>query len=232
MRFLLPSYFALALLACAGGASATTVDPAGDFLSTYTGPLNGDLDLLDGGVTFDGTSFNFSSTVNGPVGSTVGSLYVWGIDRGAGSARLALGTPSVGSAVLFDSVVVMFPDGTLRVVTFPVGGPPVFNILLGGTVVSGNLLSANVPLSLLPTTGFAPADYAFTLWSRDRVDPAMDGTNAEIADFLPNVSSLRANVVPEPATWLSMLLGFGLIGHAMRRRRVAQKAVGKRARPA
>jgi hypothetical protein len=123
---------------------------------------------------------------------------------------------------LFDAVIVMFPDGTLRVVTIPLAGAPTINVIAGGTDVAGDTLSATVSLALLGSMGFAPEDFAFSLWSRTRVNPALDGTNAEIADFLP--SSMVARTVPEPATWLSMLMGFGVIGSVMRRSRKARPA--------
>ncbi|QNP44433.1 PEP-CTERM sorting domain-containing protein [Sphingomonas daechungensis] len=113
----------------------------------------------------------------------------------------------------------MFPDGTLRIVTIPPAGAPTFNVIAGGTTIAGNSLSATVPLSLLDSMGLAPEDYMFNLWSRTRVNPLADGTNAEIADFLS--SSTQARAVPEPATWLMMLLGFGLTGTAFRRSRRA-----------
>jgi hypothetical protein len=210
---------ALALLASATAASATVIDPADDFLATYTGPQNGDVDILSADVTFDGTSFFLTSTQNGSIGSTAGSIFVWGVNRGSGTPRLTFGTPSIGAGILFDAVIVMFPDGTLRVVTIPLAGAPTFNVIIGGTDVTGDTLSASFSSSLLGSTGFAPQDYTFSLWSRTRVDPAFDGTNAEIADFLP--TSMVARTVPEPATWLSMLLGFGLLGTVMRRSRKA-----------
>ena len=207
-------------------ASATTLlDPEGDLLSTFTGPANGDLDIRSVSATFNGSDFTLSSTLDSAVGTTVGSLFVWGVDRGTGTARLTFGNPSLGSGILFDSVVVMFPDWTLRVVTFPAAGPPTITVIPSGVTVAGNALSATVPLSLLFSTGFDPADYTFNLWSRARANPAQDGTNVEIADFAPDSSSFKANVVPEPATWLSMLLGFGLLGGALRFQRSARVRV-------
>lgn len=219
MRYVGVVTSALAVLAFASPASATVVDPAGDYVSTYTGPQNGDVDILSGDVAFDGTSYFLTSTMNGSIGSTTGSIFVWGVNRGSGTARLTFGTPSVGAGILFDSVIVMFPDGTLRVVTFPLAGAPTINVIGGGTGVAGDTLSATVPLALLGSMGFAPEDYSFSFWSRARINPALDGTNAEIADFLPG--SIEARSVPEPATWLSMLLGFGVVGSAIRRRRKA-----------
>ena len=219
MRLLYRLASAFALLMSATAAPAAITDPAGDLLGTYTGPSNGDVDILSGDVAFDGTSYFLSTTMNGAVGTTTGSLFVWGVDRGSGAPRLTFGSPSVGAGVLFDAVIVMFPDGTLRVVTIPLAGAPTITQFAGGTVIDGDTMSATVSLALLGSMGFAPEDYTFGLWSRARVNPAMDGTNAEIADFLSGSGSINARAVPEPATWLTMLLGFGAAGAAIRKRR-------------
>jgi hypothetical protein len=210
--------FALAATVAATGASAAAVvDPQGDFLATYTGPQNGDLDILSASAGFDGTNFHLSSLQNGMIGTSPGSLYVWGINRGAGTARLTFGTPSVGANILFDAVAVLFPNGSARAVTFPAAGAPTITPLSGAVTVAGSNISGIIPLSLLPSRGFAAEDYTFTLWSRRRVDPAMDGFASEIADFAPDASSFTASV-PEPATWVTLIVGFGLVGGAMRRR--------------
>lgn len=221
------SILAAALLfATASAANATTIaDPAGDYLATYTGPQNGDLDVLSATAAFDGTNFLLSSTLNGAVGTTTGSLFVWGINRGAGLPRLSFGTPSIGATIPFDAVIVLFPDGTLRVVTIPTAGAPTITNFAGAANVSGNTISGAAPLSLLFSTGFAPDDYTFAFWTRARVNPALDGTNAEVADFAPNSGFLLASSVPEPSTWLSMLLGFGVLGGALRFRRRRTKVI-------
>lgn len=219
MRFLLRATAAVVLLASATTVSATIVDPTDDFLSTYTGPQNGDVDILSADVAFDGTSFFLNAMMDGTIGTTPGTLFVWGINRGSGTPRLTFGSPIVGAGILFDAVVVMFPDGTLRVVTFPLAGAPTISVFQGGTAISGDSLSATVSLALLGSMGFAPEDYVFNFWSRTRVNPALDGTNAEIADFL--ASSQEPRAVPEPATWLTLLLGFGIIGTVMRKARRA-----------
>jgi hypothetical protein len=217
MRSLYRAGAAFALLVSATTASAAVSDPAGDFLATYTGSQDADLDLLSGDVAFDGTSFLFTATVAGQIDATPGQLYAWGIDRGAGTPRIdLLRDPDIAPGILFDAVVVMLPNGTLTVVTIPLMGAPTFTNFVGGTTVVGDTLSATVPLSSLFSTGFAPEDYTFGLWSRMRINPTVDGTNNEIADFLTGSGTLNARVVPEPATWLTMLLGFGLVGGVIR----------------
>ena len=61
----------------------------------------------------------------------------------------------------------------------------------GAITISGPDLTAVIPLSMLPSTGFAPADYHFNLWPRDGL-----GTNDQIADFAPDASTFA---VPEPS---------------------------------
>lgn len=209
--------FAAAMMAVSTPAFAVT-DPAGDFLATYTGPQTGDFDILSASATFDGTSFRLSATLGAAPGSTEGALYVWGINRGGGLPRLTFGSPSVSSGVLFDAVAVMFPDGLGRVAILPPAGPPAITNLPGLVSVDGNTISAAFAASLLPSAGFAPEDYRFTLWSRKRVNPLADGTNAEIADFAPNVGGFQA-AVPEPAAWAMMILGFTAVGATIRSRR-------------
>ena len=224
MRRLFRLVAAGALLAYGTSASATIVDPAGDLLATYTGPTAGALDITSGDVAFDGTSFLFTAAVAGNIGLTPGELFVWGINRGAGTPRIdLLRDPDIAPNILFDAVLVMLPNGFLSVVTIPAAGPPNAVSFPGGTTVSGNGLSASVPLSLLPSTGFAPEDYTFGFWTRVRVTPGVDGTNNEIADFLQGSGALSARAVPEPSTWLTMLLGFGVVGGVMRSSRLRNR---------
>lgn len=206
-------------------AQATTIaDPLGDFIGSYTGPQNADLDITSATAAFDGSNFILSTTLAGPVGTTTGSIFVWGINRGLGLPRLSFGAPSIGATVPFDGVVVLFPDGTLRVVSIPTAGAPTITNIAGGATISGNTISGAAPLALLFSTGFDPADYTFANWSRARVNPALDGTNAEVADFAPNIGTFQASAVPEPATWLTMLLGFAFAGTAFRQRKRTQLA--------
>jgi hypothetical protein len=218
LKMLLP----VTLAAVAAGASPAwaVTDAAGDFLASYAGPHSADLDILNASAVYDGTNFHLSVTLAGTPGATDGSLYVWGINRGAGAPRLTFGAPSVGTSVLFDAVAVMFPNGLGRVAILPPMGPPTITNLPGIVEVDGDTLSASFAASLLPSTGFSPEDYRFTVWSRKRVNPLADGTNAEIADFAPDVGGVRA-AVPEPAAWTVMILGFASIGSALRRRRMA-----------
>jgi hypothetical protein len=186
-------------------------DPAGDFLTTFAGPHNGDLDVLNAEVFFDGVNFTFRSTENGPIGSTAGSLFVWGVDRG-------LHNPFFGSfrdGVLFDVVVVLRPDLTGTVIDFSPEQAAPQDLVPGSVTVNGNTIQGIVPASLLPSKGSLPADYRMNIWPRTGLN-ALD--NTQISDFAPD-NSVAAVTTPEPATML--LLGMGLAIFALARRRIA-----------
>jgi hypothetical protein len=83
------------------------VDPAGDFIPSFVGPRNADLDVLTSEVTLQGSQFVFSTRLAGSVGITSGSLYVLGLDRGEGTSRF----PVIAPGVLFDEVLAVTGGG-------------------------------------------------------------------------------------------------------------------------
>ena len=191
-------------------SAAFTVDPGGDFLPTFTGVRNGDLDVLSADVTFDGTTFRLTATLAAPVGTTPSAVYVFGFDRGQGTERFVTGTPSIGAGVRFDSVVTLLPNLTGTVNTLPGTAA----LAAGSVTVSGATISAAVPASLLPSRGFAPGDYTWNLWPRDS---GLTG-NAAVSDFAPNASNAAVTSTPAPPAALAMAAGLGLLGLARRRR--------------
>lgn len=202
---------AVTALAGAGGAAAAPVtDPGGDFLPTYVGPTNSDLDVLSTSVEFDGTNFIWRLTTAGAFGTTAGSLYVLWVNRGAGTARFGPGAPNV----LFDAVGVFRPAGPDVVVNLtgvPPGAPAITLLPADAFSVDGTTLTGILPASLLPSTGFDPADYRFTVGSR-----IGDTAFNQIADFAPDDGMFTA--VPEPATAALLLGGVGLLGWTRRRK--------------
>ena len=202
-KFLLAAGAALSL--AGGGAQAASVtDPVGDFLPTFVGPNDAALDVTFFSVSFDDAAdeFRLRATMAGDIDPNVFGLYAIGVNTGTGPIAPFgnIGNPNV----IFNQVIVVLKTGMANV-----GGNPV------AATISGDSLSVVVPLSLLPSTGFDPFRYAFNIWPRNGGDPT---NNFQISDFAPNNANLAA--VPEPATWAAMILGFGLAGGVLRRRRV------------
>ena len=208
---------ALALAAASAVHAQGITDATGDFLPTYAGPRNGDVDVVRAFAGYDPGSnrFSFSGTFAAAIGATPGAFYVFGLNRGAGSERFVAGSPSVGQGVLFDAVVFLRPDSTARVIRF-VGSTNTFTELAAGTAsISGNTISGSIDGSLLPSTGFTSANYTWNLW------PRTGATNDTIADFAPDRSNVQVSAVPEPETYALFAAGLGLLGLVKRRRRTA-----------
>jgi hypothetical protein len=168
------------------------IDPAGDFLSVYTGPLNGDLDV----TAFDAVlsvpdEVVLVGTHAAPIGTTPGAAYVWGIDRGAGIELFPTLDPPTGEGVTFDAVVVLLPDGTGSLIDLVEGGVPQ-PLDPSSISVSGPTIAVSLPRSLLPSQGLDFAEYGYNLWPRfapDGVDPA---DNTQVSDFAPDASTFVA----------------------------------------
>jgi len=200
-------------------SAALISDPTGDFLPTYIGAHTPDLDVVSATVIFDGTNFIFRSVQAGAVGTTPSAFYVWGINRGQGTPRLALitggGSTYDASNVLFDSTLAIRPNGISTVSDLLTGPPTVTTILAANIHATGNELVATIPASLFPSRGFSFAEYGFNLWPRD----ANIAGNVQISDFAPDNSTFLATItVPEPDTLPLVVLATGVSFWLQRRR--------------
>ena len=200
----------LSLVAASPVAAATVADPVGDFLPSFSGPNTPDLDVTSFSVLYDPTAqfFRIAGTLAGPIDPEADRYYVIGVDTGANSIAPfgTIGNPDV----TFNQVVVVEGEGEAFVgntdLTFSIGG---------------NMFDVIVPLSLLPSMGADPLSYGFNLWPRTDLTPS---NLAAISDFAPDNAIMTPTAVPEPETWLSLLLGFGLAGTALRFRRACAAA--------
>jgi len=207
-------------------AAAPITDPVGDFLQSYIDsgrPTGADLDVVSAEVIYHPGShqFEFIGTMAGAIGTTPAAggespLYVWGVDRGAGTERFMLsGSPLIGDGVAFDSVVILRPNGTATVNLFGLGGGAT-NLPASTALISGNTISAFLDEALLPTQGEGFSAYTWNFWPRFGA-----GSNAQISDFGPDeaggaIDAANARVtVPEPSTLA--LLGIGALAIARRR---------------
>jgi hypothetical protein len=98
------------------------------------------------------------------------------------------------TGVLFDKVVVLNNNDTS-----PTAGVTVTH--------SGDELFAIIPLSVLPSTGFAPQNYTWNLWP---CDPLFASGNAAVSDFAPDNSDAAVTLTPEPGALT--LAGLGVLG--------------------
>lgn len=202
----------IAVLFCGAlSAYAGTITTNSGFLSTYAGPQNGDLNVASAEVFFDGTNFDFTSTLSAAIGTTSGVDYIWGVDRGLLSNEANFGAFAPG--VLFDSVVVLFDNGG--------SGSGFVDDIANGSIItplasvtiSGDTISAIVPGSLLASSVLTPDQYGVNLWP----SLGIPGPLSDIAEFAPSVNADAGVTTPEPAT--IALLALGLIGFAARRKR-------------
>lgn len=171
-------------------------DAAGDFLDTYTGPLDAGLDVLGHEVTFLGDRLVFFARMDGPIAPTqaIGGVYLIGLDRGQGTPRFLLGTPVVGPNVLFDSVLRINPNGTGAFVNI-VGGGVTTPLNPADISINGNEFTASVPLSvLMPGATRLPLAWTYNVWPRNGV-----GQNVQISDLAPDDGNSPVQAVPEPA---------------------------------
>jgi hypothetical protein len=231
-------------LVLTGPAQATEIiddTGQGDMLNDFSALEHPDLDVVTARGTYNSTTLFLSSTQMGPVGLSGDNLFVWGIDRGQGQDTILAhreGQPSLGNGVKFDAFILVDSTGTqdgLFLVTYDadhqVSSLTRNTLQRSWVTIDGNTLSLAIPLAEIFTTGFDVSQYGLNLWTRS----GDASTTAFIVDFAPNGLEQGGEpgrsplfnpslAVPEPTTWALMIMGFGLAGASLRRRRTAALA--------
>jgi len=184
---------ALAAL-CAAGLIAQAqavpfLDEADDFLPSYTGPKDADLDVVQADTVIDraAQTITFSGTVRGAIDTHSQKLYVFGVDRGAGTAGRDLvfqgplgGEPKIGAGVRWDAAVALTAGG--QALFFDALHPGLVPLPDVAVAIRGNQISASVPLALFPSQGLRPEQYTYNLWPRSELSLA----NTVVPDFAPD----------------------------------------------
>jgi hypothetical protein len=177
---------------------------------TITGGINSNGYVIanpTSGTISQATSLDFNTATGTPSPGTPGVLSSYGSGTGSFAGVACSGVPSCGSIQDISSLVL----GAQSISSFFIltGGNnvnPISFDLTGITLIDrSNPTFLNVSASgIFNWSGFDPTPGVFQF--------SAQGSN--VTSF-----SLSAQAVPEPATWALMLLGFGGIGLAMRRRR-------------
>lgn len=197
-RVKLLSLAVLAALCASAAHAAPFIDAQGDFLPTYAGPRDADLDVRFADVVIDpkAGTVTLSGIVAGPIDKASGKFYVFGIDRGRGDVGRDLvfqgplgGEPKIGSGVRWDAAIGLLANG--QAVFFDALNPGVVPLPGVAVRVAGNEISATVPLALLPSQGANLKDYTFNLWPRSQVSLA----NTTVADFAPDNGDVPVGIV-------------------------------------
>lgn len=178
------------------------LDASQDFLPSYTGPKDSDLDVLQADVVIDALAqtITFSGTMKGTIDTRSPKLYVFGIDRGAGAAGGNLvfhgplgGEPKIGNGVMWDSAIALTAAG--QALFFDVLNPGLVPLPNVAVTINGNQISATVPLALFPSQGFKLKEYTYNVWPRSELSLA----NTVVSDFAPDNGNAPVSIAGKRA---------------------------------
>ena len=184
----------LAATLCAAGFTIHAqalpfIDSGNDFLPTYAGAKDADLDVVQVDVVIDpqAQTITFSGSMKGNIDPRSQKLYVFGVDRGRGSVGRDLvfqgalgGEPKIGSGVRWDAAAVLTASGqTLFFDALNPGFVPLPNV---AATITGNQITATLPLSLFGSQGSKFKEYTYNLWPRSEASLA----NTVVSDFAPD----------------------------------------------
>jgi hypothetical protein len=200
-RVLLAGAAVLALAAAAPALAAS--DPTGDYLPTFVGDHDLDLDVTSFSVVFDDPAdvFHLHATFAGDIDPAKAGLYVVGVNTGGAASPGPFASIS-NPNVIFNRVIVIQKTGAATLIN---GGPLTANVF-------DNAFTLDVPLALFGATTFQPLEFGWNLWPRNGL-----GNNNQISDFAPDNATMTASI-PEPAAWALMIGGFAVAGGTLRRR--------------
>jgi hypothetical protein len=207
-----------ALLASIGAAMFVGAAPAS--ASTIVWVTTWEADQVPGGPTFG----NYTIYNNPPTAAVAGWTPVTQIEL----QNHAAGDPApvVGGEV-FAELDADFNSAMTRII-----GPGTYDLSFlysprpgVGFDSNGILVELNgVELGQISATGLSGGSTAwsnivmqtFTVGSNATLRFSANGTSDSLGGYIDNIT--LAAVVPEPSTWALFILGFGLVGHSMRRR--------------
>ena len=205
----------LAAALCAAGVAGTAqalpfLDASQDFLPSYTGPKDSNLDVVQADVVIDALAqtMTLSGTMRGNIDTRSPKLYVFGIDRGAGAAGGNLvfhgplgGEPTIGNGVMWDSAIALTAAG--QALFFDVLNPGLVPLPNVAVTIIGNQITATGPLSLFPSQGFKLKEYTYNVWPRSELSLA----NTVVSDFAPDNGNAPVSIAGKRAQ-------FGLVRSA------------------
>jgi hypothetical protein len=160
-----------------------------------------DFDSLSSGTSIGTNAFAYDSSRSTASRPGFGSTGNFGAVLGGGSYSASFAASSlfsfvIGSLDTYNSLKLTFDDGSSSLYT-------------GGAIIGGLPFSSG-------STGSSTSNglVTFNTGSGPRIVGATFTSTGNSFEF----DNLASNGVPEPATWALMILGFGAVGGALRRR--------------